>query len=84
MVEELKRIGSPIMKTRIRSVIAILVIVWAGLYLWKYSFTRIELINSDAKFIAGFVTGTMVATIIGFYFGSSEKKEVEDNNVEEI
>jgi hypothetical protein len=77
-VEKQTPIRDALMRTRIRSLLAIVVTMWAGAYLWQYTFTIADKMNTDAKFIAGFVTGSVVATIINFYFGSSEKQNVEN------
>jgi hypothetical protein len=78
MVEQIKEVASNVTKTRIRSILAILYTLWAGAYMWKYSFTMPESMNPDAKFIAGFVTGTLVAAIISFYFGGTEEPKKEE------
>lgn len=72
-------------KKIVRSIIALICLVWSGMFLWQYSFTVAEKMNPDAKFVAGFVTGTLVTLIISFYFGSSEKEDsaTEDKQKQE-
>ena len=76
------------MRARVRSILAFLILLWSGAFLWKVTFTPGDKLNDDAKLIVGFVIGTMVATLINFYFGASEKildaKGEEESHVEEI
>jgi hypothetical protein len=45
-------------------------------YLGAITFWTVPQENMDnAKVIMGFLLGTAISTIIGFYFGDSEKKE---------
>ena len=67
-----------LLRARVRSIIAFLILVWSGCYLWAVTFTKSAELNSDAKLIVGFVIGTGVGTLINFYFGGSEKKDTPD------
>lgn len=55
-----------------RAVYTLLVSIWTGLYLWKVTFTSSSEVSKLAEFIIGFVLGTLIATLINFYFGGSE------------
>lgn len=58
-----------------RGVFALLVSVWTGAYLWNVTFSGEGEVSKYAEFIIGFVLGTLIATLINFYFGGSENAE---------
>lgn len=55
-----------------RALFTILVSLWTGAYLWNVTFSKAEEVSKYAEFIIGFVLGTLIATLINFYFGGSE------------
>jgi len=57
----------------VRACIAIVAIVYSGLYTWRITFVPNETVNDEyAKIILGFLLGTLVTTIINFYLGGSD------------
>jgi len=63
-------------KADFRKILAGFFSVAAFLYLAAITFISIPKANVDnSKVIMGFLLGTAIATILGFYFGDSESKE---------
>jgi len=63
-----------------RATFALLVSLWTGAYLWCVTFSKEGEVSKYAEFIIGFVLGTLIATLINFYFGGSEN-ETTNNNI---
>jgi Na+/H+-translocating membrane pyrophosphatase len=55
-----------------RAVYTLMVSVWVGLYLWHVTFSPAEKVSKFTEFIIGFVLGTLISTLINFYFGGTE------------
>jgi ABC-type nitrate/sulfonate/bicarbonate transport system permease component len=65
-------------KRKFRKLLATLVVGSSFIYLTAVTFVSIPKSNMDnAKVIMGFLLGTALATILGFYFGDSDKKDEE-------
>jgi hypothetical protein len=65
-----------------------MVSVWVGMYLWQVTFSPPDKISKFAEFIIGFVLGTLISTLINFYFGGTEnatrRKAVPPSDVVDI
>jgi len=72
-----------VLKSGVRSVIALLAIVWAGAFLWEVTFATAEELSKVAEYVVGFVTGSIVSVVIGFYFGGVHAKEQAGSKKEE-
>lgn len=59
-------------KVIFRAVYTILVSVWTGAYLWHVTFSKPNEVAKYAEFIIGFILGTLIATLINFYYGGNE------------
>lgn len=55
-----------------RAIYTLMVSIWVGMYLWQVTFTEADKISKFAEFIIGFVLGTLISTLINFYFGGTE------------
>lgn len=55
-----------------RAVYTLMVSIWVGMYLWQVTFSPADKISKFAEFIIGFVLGTLISTLINFYFGGTE------------
>lgn len=60
-----------------RAVYSVLVSVWAGAYLWQVTFSPAKEVSKHAEFIIGFILGTLIATVVGFYYGGNDAKTPE-------
>lgn len=58
-----------------RASYTLLVSIWVGIYLWNVTFAEEGAVSEFAEFIVGFVLGTLIATLINFYFGGNEDEE---------
>jgi hypothetical protein len=57
---------------------AFYVVSGAGLFLWRAAFMPEDQLNKHTGTIVGFITGTVVATIINYLYGTS--KSSQDKN----
>jgi hypothetical protein len=57
---------------------AFYVVTGAGLFLWKAAFLPEDQLNEHTGTIVGFITGTVIATIINYLYGTS--KSSQDKN----
>lgn len=62
-------------RMKFRAVLAVLLMGGAGWFLYKACFTAKESLNENTGLVVGFVTGTVVASIVAFYFGTSESQQ---------
>lgn len=56
-----------------KAFLAVLVVAFSAVFLWRVSFMPTEQLSEHAGVIVGFVTGTAFASVLGFYFGSSDR-----------
>ena len=56
-----------------KAALAVLVVGFSAVFLWMVSFRPTEELSEHAGVIVGFVTGTAFASVLGFYFGSSDR-----------
>ena len=51
--------------------------IWAGFYMWNITFVPdgVEVSSRYGELILGFVLGTLVASLLNFYFGGSDNGE---------
>jgi uncharacterized membrane protein (UPF0182 family) len=56
-----------------KALLAVLVVAFSATFLMMVSFRPSDQLSEQAGVIVGFVTGTAFASILGFYFGSSDR-----------
>lgn len=76
----LKDLNTENFRALFRAVYCYSVSVWVGAYLWNVTFAEPGEVSKYAEFIIGFVLGTLIATLINFYFGGSENAEKQVRN----
>lgn len=59
-------------RTVFRALYCLIVSMWVGAYIWNVTFSKSSDMSKYAEFILGFVLGTLMATLINFYFGGSD------------
>lgn len=57
-----------------KSVLGYSIFAFCAYFLYRAAFTSPEQLNEHTGTIVGFITGSAFSMIIGFYFGSSDKK----------
>lgn len=63
----------------VRAGLAIVALVYSGMYAWRITFATPETVNDDyAKLILGFLLGTLVSQIINFYLGGNDNAEPQN------
>jgi hypothetical protein len=56
-----------------RAILAAISILYVGAYAWNITFLDPEQkVGEQSEFILGFLLGTLIATLINYYFGGSE------------
>jgi hypothetical protein len=67
-----------IIRTIFRSFIATVLIAGGGSFLWKAAFVAKASTNEHTGIIVGFITGSVIATAVNFYFGGQDRsKEIK-------
>ena len=56
-----------------KACLAILLVAFGAVFLMMVSFRSDTNLSEHAGIIVGFVTGTVFSSVLGFYFGSSDK-----------
>jgi len=64
-----------IIRTIFRSFIATVLIAGGGSFLWKAAFVAKSSTNEHTGIIVGFITGSVIATAVNFYFGGQDRSK---------
>jgi hypothetical protein len=64
-----------IIRTIFRSFIATVLIAGGGSFLWKAAFVAKTSTNEHTGIIVGFITGSVIATAVNFYFGGQDRSK---------
>jgi len=67
-----------ILRLWIRAFFALAFLVWGGWFLYDAAFTPDESAGKNLDVIVGFVTTGLLAVIIQYYWGASDKAEKKD------
>jgi hypothetical protein len=59
-----------------KAFLALVVVAFAGTFLTLVAFKPADQLNEHTGVIVGFVTGTAFASVLGFYFGSSDRAKI--------
>jgi hypothetical protein len=62
-----------------KACLALLVVSFSAIFLMMVSFRPNANLSEHAGIIVGFVTGTAFSSVLGFYFGSSDKPREKEN-----
>ena len=61
-----------------RKLLTYVLVIGAGAFLWKCAFKDPDMM----KYVVGFITGTVLTTIIQFVYGSSESSQAKDKFIQ--
>ena len=58
-----------------RAFLAFFMMTGSGIILWYAAFAKKEMLNEHTGVIVGFITGSAIAAVIGFYFGGQDRQK---------
>ena len=73
----LKDMDIEVFRVIFKAFLAVLVVSFSAVFLVMVSFRQTDQLSEHAGVIVGFVTGTAFASVLGFYFGSSDRAKIQ-------
>ena len=58
-----------------RAFLAFFMMAGSGFILWHAAFAKEEMLNEHTGVIVGFITGSAISAVIGFYFGGQDRQK---------
>ena len=65
-----------------RAFLSLFMVAGSGFILWHAAFTKKDLLNEHTGVIVGFITGSALAAVIGFYFGGQDRQKEKKEPLE--
>jgi len=70
------------MRVIFRAFLAFFMVSGSGFILWHAAFAKKEMLSEHAGVIVGFITGSAIAAVIGFYFGGQDRQKEKKEPIE--
>lgn len=64
-----------------RSMLATILVIGGGSFLWKAAFVAKESLNEHTGVIVGFITASVIGVAVGFYFGGQDRSKEPESTL---